>query len=223
MKSDFKKIINWFLDFIWPQFCLGCHTEGRLICGFCLDDILLKENTQITWPDKSDFYFSECHAACDYQNPLVQKLLKNFKYGYLENLADCLTDILERQARRLGLPQNTIITNIALHDKKRKQRGFDQTAVLAKILARRLNLQYAPLLKRLKYTQTQAKLNKQARQKNVKDAFIFNKKFDRNFAGQTVLLIDDVTTTGSTLDAAAKALKNAGFGRIICLVLAKNH
>lgn len=218
-KSDLKNFINFLLDFIWPQFCLGCKTEGRLICGLCLDDILLKENTQITWPDKSDYFFTACHAACDYQNPLVQKLLKNFKYGYLENLADSLVDILERQARRLGLPRDTIITNIALHAKKRKQRGFDQTAVLAKKLARRLNLEYTPLLKRVKYTQTQAKLHKKDRLLNVADAFAARK----NGQNQTILLIDDVTTTGSTLDAAAKALKNARFGSIICLVLAKNN
>ena len=133
-------------------------------------------------------------------------------------MADVLVTILEKQARRLALPRNTIITNVPLHKRKLKQRGFDQTDILAKKLAKKLDLTYTPLLKRIKHTKAQAQLDKQARSKNLDNAFVAIKQNQKN----TVLLIDDVTTTGATLDAAAQALKTAGIARVICLTIAKN-
>lgn len=221
MKSDLlSNFINWLLDFVWPQFCLSCKREGNLCCGYCLNNILLSKPEKIIWSDKKQTFFEACYICCDYHDELVQKLIKNYKYSYLQNIADVLTTILEKQARRLALPRNTIISNTPLHKRKLKQRGFDQTDILAKKLAKKLDLEYTPLLKRTKHTKAQAQLDKQARSKNLQNAFITK---TRHTPGKnTVLLIDDVTTTGSTLDAAAQALKTAGFKRIICLVIAKN-
>ncbi|MFA6307218.1 MAG: phosphoribosyltransferase family protein [Patescibacteria group bacterium] len=219
-----KKVFNLFLDFVWPQFCLGCQREGSLCCGFCLNDIILDDIKNISWPDNRQSYFKACYTCCDYQNKLVQKLIKNYKYNYLENLGNLLTDILEKQARRLSLDKNTIIINIPLHKNKKKQRGFDQTEILAKKLAKRLSLNYSPLLIRTKNNKAQAQLNKTARQKNVTDIFAINKKILSSVPDNiNILLIDDVTTTGSTLNQAAKVLTENNFTNIICLVLAKNN
>ncbi len=220
-KSEkFSNFINWLLDFVWPQFCLSCKREGNLCCGYCLNNILLSKPAKIIWPDKKQTSFEACYICCDYHDELVQKLIKNYKYNYLQNIANILVTILEKQSRRLALPRNTIITNTPLHKRKLKQRGFDQTDILAKKLARKLDLTYTPLLKRIKHTKAQAQLDKQARTKNLQNAFVPNKSPQNK--NNTVLLIDDVTTTGATLDAAAQALKTAGFVRIICLVIAKN-
>jgi competence protein ComFC len=216
-----KKILNNLLDYIWPQFCLGCNGEGSLCCGFCLNDILLEDLENINWSDKNNLYFNACYNCCNYQDKLVQKLIKNYKYNYIENLANLLTDILERQARRLNLDKNTIVVNAPLHKNKKRQRGFDQTEILAKKLAKRLDLDYSPLLVRTKNNPAQAKLDKTARQKNVENIFSINKKFIPN-KKSTILLIDDVVTTGATLNQAAKVLKENKFDKIICLVLAKN-
>ncbi|MBT6691140.1 ComF family protein [Candidatus Parcubacteria bacterium] len=218
-----KKILNNLFDFIWPQFCLGCNREGSLCCGYCLNDILLVEPKKITWPDSDDHYFDACFVCCEYQNKLVQKIVKQFKYSYLENLSTILVNILEKQARHLALGRNTIITNVPLHPRKQKQRGFDQTEILAKQLARQLNLSYSPLLKRTKATKTQAQLSKIDRQKNVSGVFKALHTASANSGrGTEILLIDDITTTGSTLNQAAKALKDADYQKITCLVLAKN-
>ena len=217
------KILQNLLDFVWPQFCLGCKTEGILCCGFCLNDVLLEEIAQIDWPDKKDFHFDACYICCDYKNKLVQKIIKNYKYGYLENMADLLVDILEKQSRRLNLPKDIIISNVPLHKRKQKIRGFDQTAILAKKLSERLELAYNPLLKRTKHTQAQAQLSKTERQKNMADAFEILEAAPSCARRLTsILMIDDVTTTGSTLDQAAKTLKQAGWENIYCLAIAKN-
>jgi len=219
-----KEFFNNLLDFVWPQFCLECNREGSLCCGFCLNDILLEDTKVITWPGKGKEYFGACYSCCDYQDKLVQKLIKNYKYSYLENLANILTDILEKQSRRLALDKNTTIVNVPLHKNKKKQRGFDQTELLAKKLAKRLSLDYSPLLIRTKNNPAQAKLDRVGRQKNVANIFEINKKAASRQAGRcdNILLIDDVTTTGSTLNQAAKALKENNCSNIICLVLAKN-
>ena len=213
------KFFGRLLDFIWPQFCLGCQQEGSLCCGQCRQKLRLLSPEPNPWPDESNFYFQACYVCLDYQGPLIEKLIKHFKYKYLENLADILVDILKQQASRLNLPANTIITNIPLHPKKRRQRGFDQTEVLAKKLATKLKLPYSPLLKRIKQTKTQAQLSKQDRQKNVTGVFTAQQSIQNN---KTILLIDDITTTGSTLNQASKVLKKADYPKIISLVLAKN-
>jgi len=96
---------------------------------------------------------------------------------------------------------------------------------LAKKLAKRLNRPYSPLLIRTKNNPPQAKLNKIARQKNVLDIFEINQKtvpLQMRHCSQ-ILLIDDVTSTGATLNQAAKVLTKNNYSNIICLVLAKNN
>ena len=176
------------------------------------------------WPEQNNFYFAACYVCLEYEEILIQKLIKYFKYNYLENLSTILVSILNRQLQKMALPNNTIITNIPLHIKKKRQRGFDQTEILAKQLATKSSLVYYPLLKRIRKTKTQAQLSKLQREKNVAGVFESNKKIVEKLSTQqlNVVLIDDIATTGSTLNQAAKILKQTGFNKIICLVLAKN-
>ena len=220
-----KKVWKNFLDFIWPQFCLGCKKEGSLFCDTCLHNLKLLEPNASPWGKDNIFYFSACYVCLDYQNLIVEKLIKNFKYRYLTNLSDILAQILTEQAKKINLPANTIITNIPLHPRRYRERGFDQTKLLAEKLANSLGLPYQPLLKRIKKTRAQAKLTKVERQQNVHSAFALNKNFVQLSPTETptILLIDDVATTGATLSEAARVLKDAGFTKIVCLVLAKNE
>lgn len=218
-----NKITNQILDFFWPQFCLGCHREGSLVCGHCLNDIILEYDNKVSWSDQADFYFSGCYICCHYQNELVQSILKKYKYSYLENMADILTDILEKQARRLSYDKETIVTNVPLHRKKKNIRGFDQTEILAKKLAKRLDLKYYPLLVRTKHTKAQAQLDKKSREQNMIKAFSLSKTADQILADcSKIILIDDVVTTGSTFNQAAKALNPNKNLSVTCLALAKN-
>lgn len=219
-KSDAKtfsfyigKVFSTLLDFILPQFCLGCRKEGSLCCPQCLASLELLPLDPLPWAD-NHFTFSACYICLDYKNKLVQRLIKAFKYQYLEHISDLLANFLYHQALKLNLPSNTLICNIPLHKSKRKQRGFDQTELLAKKLALKLNLEYSPLLSRIKKTKTQAQLSKEDRQKNMKDVFVLNKEINYH----PILLIDDIATTGSTLNEASKLFKT----KVICLVIAKN-
>lgn len=222
-RSDFKKLWNNLLDYIWPQFCLGCEQEGSLLCQNCLTNTPLLPADYQAWPEtKNDFVFSHCHVCLDYHQALTQNLIKNFKYQYLKILQKPLVEILEKKITQLNLNPNFIITNIPLHHKKRKKRGFDQTEVLAKNLSLKINAPYYPLLTRCKNTKPQAQLERTERLNNLNQAFIA-KEIDQNLVqNKTILLIDDVATTGTTLNEAAKALLILAPKEIIALVLAKN-
>ena len=221
------KFLNTILDFIWPNYCLACHKEGTLCCDDCLKSLKNLPLDNRAWENQADFYFDHCYVCLDYHQDLVKNLIKTFKYNYLQNINKILVDVLTKQSQQLNLQANTIITNIPLHSRKKRQRGFDQTYLLAKGLAQNLNLQYQPLLKRVKKTKTQAQLSKKQRQENVSQAFVINKVnkaagAQSAPADNTIILIDDIATTGATLNQAAKVLKDNGFSNIIALVLAKN-
>lgn len=215
------KILETILDFIWPRFCFGCQKEGSFCCPNCLANINLLELDYQAWPEEANFIFEKCYVCLDFKQTLTKKLIKAFKYQYLQSLAEILSDILWQQTQKITLPDNTIITNIPLHLKKKKQRGFDQTEILAKNLSAKSKLIYLPLLQRVKLNKTQAQLDKQARLANVIDIFQMNLKMPIE-TKNWVLLIDDIATTGATLNEAAKILKLAGYQHIIALVLAKN-
>ncbi|MDP2812276.1 MAG: phosphoribosyltransferase family protein [bacterium] len=214
-----KKFLNYLLDFVFPKFCLGCQQEGSFCCQKCLDELQILPPEPNPWPEQKNS-FEACYVCLNYQNKLIEKIIKNYKYKYLENLSDYLVEILAKQFNNLNLKDELIITNVPLNKAKKKQRGFDQTEILAKKLAIKLNYQYQPLLIRHKKTKTQAKLSKIAREENLKNAFSpINPSLKIN---SPVLLIDDIATTGATLNSATKIIKELGAEKVICLVLAKN-
>lgn len=218
-----KKLVNNLLDYIWPRFCLSCQREGELLCHSCLDSIPLQTISYQAWPE-NNFAFQHCYVCLDYSLPIVQSLIKNFKYKYFSQLDIYLVKILADFAQQLKLPADTIVTNPSLHPRRLRTRGFDQTLILATGLSKTLNLTYLELLHRHKATKAQAKLTKNERLQNLNQAFSQNPKLDWSQINKNrpILIIDDVATTGSTLNAASQCLQKAGFSQIICLVLAKN-
>lgn len=162
------------------------------------------------------------HAACDYAPPL-DRWITAMKYGGDPALAAPLGALLIPQGIALA-PQVDRIIAIPPSSRRLVERGFDHTAHLAAPLARALGLRLQPrlqpkLLARIRHTPEQAGLDQQARSRNLQGAFVAQP----NIAGQSVLLIDDVMTTGSTLREAACALRKQGARTIIALVVARAH
>lgn len=222
IKTRLKNQLEGILDYIFPQFCLSCHQEGSMICQNCLQELSLLPENKNPWPGEN-FIFQECYICLDYHHPTVKKLIKKYKYGFFDNLAEPLANFYIQRIKNLGLNEDYILCNIPLHPSKKRKRGFDQTEILAKIIAQKLNLNYINLLQRTKRTKTQAQLDKPNRQKNVSQAFAINQKIDlQTIKEQKIIIIDDIATTGATLNEAARVLKGAGFNQIIGLALAKN-
>jgi ComF family protein len=141
--------------------------------------------------------------------------ITRFKYQPAPELARELGLLLAGEALKLGITADAVVP-VPLHPSRLFERGFNQAALLARPVARVLGASFLPrALRRVRNTAKQADLDRAARLRNVDGAFC-----PRGRLGGTVLLVDDVRTTGATQDACAAALREAGCTRVICLVLA---
>jgi ComF family protein len=140
------------------------------------------------------------------------------KYRRDLGLGEVLARHLILIAEENTLPQDVIIP-IPLGKRRRNERGYNQAALLARPLALALNISYRPrALKRIRETKSQVGLSFAQRRENVSGAF---EAVPKLVSGRRVLLVDDVMTTGATLEAAAQALKNAGAADVQGLTLVK--
>ncbi len=165
--------------------------------------------------------FRFCRSAGLYDGSLRKAILL-FKYAGREEMARPLALCMEDTFRsRPELHQTDCVIPVPLHFLKRHARGFNQSELLARELTARvgLPLQLNALVRR-RWTRAQAGLGKEKRKGNVQDAF--QVKSTEGVNGKHVLLVDDVCTTGATLDACAQALKEAGAKRVNALTLARD-
>ncbi len=218
------------LDFFYPKKCVACKKLGSYLCPNCFS--YLSFNTKSVCPNELDGLFSSITY-----NKTTQKLIYSFKYKpYLSDLRKILSDLFyegliqnESFMRKIGNPSTSLraswlMVPIPLHQSKLKKRGYNQAEILAKDLAKKLNLPVQNLLMRAKNTKAQFGLNKQERIKNINDAFLLNSKYYPAAGGlnTNIFLVDDLATTGSTLTEAAKVLKKKGAKKVIGLTLARD-
>ncbi len=194
-------------------FCSSCRTpfqngfpldaEGR--CGLCRSGL-------------RGFDAAYCYGS--YEGAL-RELIHVYKYGRVRTLARPLGDLLWAALARDE--SWDMIAAVPLHWRRRWQRGFNQSELLARELARRTGVPLVSLLKRVRPTASQAGLSNHKRRRNVASAFACRRLVSRGdkLLGKRVLLIDDVLTTGSTAAACALALKKGGARRVGVLTLAR--
>lgn len=191
-------------------FCVSCRTpfqnafpldaEGR--CALCRTGLR---------------GFDAAYCFGSYEGTL-RELIHLYKYGRIQTLARPLADLL---AAALPLDERfDAVTPVPLHWRKQWQRGFNQSDLLARAVARRRGIPVVRALRRTRSTQTQAGLSNTERRKNVAAAFQCRRSGE-TLAGRRVLLIDDVMTTGSTAAACARVLKQAGAARVVLLTVAR--
>ena len=147
--------------------------------------------------------------------------IHQFKYARKSHLANSLGFLLSCFARNwLDKADGILIMPVPLHPKKLRERNFNQSLLLARSAAPLLGAELDFLsLRRIKYTQPQTGLKSVERRKNVRGAFEVVKR--TVVKGRRILLVDDVTTTGSTLNECARTLRRAGAGEVFCLTLAR--
>ncbi len=250
------KAKNVALDILFPPVCLNCQKpiddRNKLICRTCLS--LIKFNNTLFCPvcrarlpeNKKICHFNSQYllaAAGNYDDPVLQNLIHYFKYKSFKNIAPILGEIALKYLQILNLNLKPFaVTPIPLHPKKERQRGFNQSKLLAEFLAKKLDLEFLDGLKRIKNTEPQVKIkDPEKRTENIKGCFEINPHTKREWSlsandssysrygvgvknpirGKNILLIDDVFTSGATISEAVKILKANGSGKIIALVVAK--
>lgn len=162
-----------------------------------------------------------CAVAVMQSRGIVRDLIHRFKYGGEVWLGSLLVDFLAqglRDPRLRGHSFDTVVP-VPLHPLRKREREFNQAEVLGRELARKNELAFCEALERLRYTVTQTHFDRRRRMQNLRNAF----KVRRNATvqGKDVLLVDDVLTTGSTLDECARVLLAAGAQSVRALTVAR--
>ncbi|MFO0610972.1 MAG: phosphoribosyltransferase family protein [Polyangiaceae bacterium] len=148
----------------------------------------------------------------------VRAAITRLKYEGHAELAAPLAHLALHRLRELDEPRFDAVVPVPLHPARLATRGFNQCSLVAAVIARQLGARHLPrALRRTRATETQASLGRAQRLENVRGAFAARVRF----AGERVLLVDDVTTTGATIAAAADALRLAGAGEVVCFSIAE--
>jgi len=223
-------IFNFLSNLFFPAFCINCQKEGCCLCQDCLSLIDAPINLYCPFcvPPKIVFDARTCPScrnkgkklaglffASPYQNFIIKKAISQFKYP-----PELLKD-LARPLASLIIPLWLLINNndfdfseaflipIPLSRKKLKERGFNQAEEIAKQLSLSLKIPLlSNVLLKIKETPAQVELQGEDRQKNIKGVFVCRKS--EKISGKKIILVDDVFTTGATMEECARVLKTAG-------------
>lgn len=226
---------NRFLNFIFPEFCICCTASGYDICPKCLlrlketaekrdacnvCGINLKKQKCVCCKDEGKFY-SSVFSLFDFDKD-IQSIVHNFKYQGLHSVASKVAQEYSYLVPKEFIEEIDLIVPVPLHFHRRLKRGYNQAEVLARHLVTDNNsFQVIKALRRKRFTVTQTALSKSDREKNLKGAISINKKFESVIKGKTILLVDDVITTGATCNVCSEILIKAGAKDVKLLSLAR--
>jgi len=219
------------IELLFPQWCVGCGKEGDFICQACrqsLPRIMPPICPKCGKPQLSGILCPGCtswQAKIDgIRSPfrfdgVIRQAIHQLKYRNLRALAATLANLLQDYLVTHPM-SGEVLVPVPLHQKRLRERGYNQSSLLAKELGKLTHLPVVDdCLIRHRYALPQTKtLTVDERQSNVANAFTCR---DQRLRDKQVLLIDDVSTSGSTLDACAAALKAAGATSVWGLVLAR--
>ncbi|MDQ6919661.1 MAG: ComF family protein [Candidatus Dormibacteraeota bacterium] len=222
-------MLETLLDLLLPPRCGGCGRLGSLYCESCRRRTRhLEEPICGRCGAEVEHARSSCgcqaripcltrlRSAAAYEGPL-EKAIHRFKYEGRRPLARPLALLLAERLAMDGIA-GEVITWVPLHKQRHRRRGYNQAELLARELARLCGLPTLAGLVRLRDTPAQVGLDRLRRQANMAGAFGWEGK---KLARRSLLLIDDVATTGATLEACAGALKAAGAGAVIGFTVAR--
>lgn len=162
-------------------------------------------------------YFDKAVAIYQY-NEIISNTVSTLKYNDQTFLAKKFAQVLIRNFKD-EIDNCDIICAVPLHEKRLKFRHFNQANLIAKHLSKK---KFIPdLIWRTKNTISQVKLKREERERNLKKAFIVNKKYRDFVNDKSIVLVDDVVTTGATINNCAKTLKKFGAKKVVVITLAK--
>lgn len=235
-----KNIGKKILDILFPQFCLSCNKEGLLICQDCLSAIEILEFQFCPFCEKPNRVFDKfvcpkhqgknldgLFFPTQYKNALVKKLIAKFKYEpFIKNLKEPLAFLIISHfllSENEGFFKNSnesFFIPVPLSKRKQKWRGFNQSEEIARILS---DFFKVPLLSKnlvkIKNTSPQIELSKEKRRENIRNVFLL--KNPEQIRNKTIFLIDDIFTTGATMEECAFVLKQANAKQVLGIAIAR--
>lgn len=234
----FHRLKHLLLDILFPKSCLSCGFEGSFLCISCKAALpsmppacmgcgILTPGDSSHPPGhtcrhcKKKTLISAFFSPLPYQHPLVRRLIYEFKYRRIQSLSPILADLITSylQYYHIPLAEDSIIIPIPLHPRKQRVRGFNQAGLLAQDMC--LSLSHSMEMNnliRVVSRPPQATLDAKHRRMNTGDIFVL--LTPQHVRGKHIILIDDVKTTGATLEQAALTLKKAGAKQIWAITVA---
>ena len=231
-------VLETLWDLFFPRHCVGCGSALATgwICSVCRDSVppiepprcetcsrpfpgIAQDFVCENCRDRS-FYF-QCAVAVLPSRGYVRELVHRLKYGHELWLAEPLGELLALAWDDERLAGRTFdgIVPVPLHPLRQRERGFNQAEILAREVARSGNVPLLEVLRRPHYTETQTHFNRRQRMENLRDAFTL--RHNAGVQEKNLLLVDDVLTTGSTLNECARVLKLAGAKSVCALTVAR--
>ena len=228
-------------DLILPPCCLLCAArvdEHACLCSRCwrVANFITKPRCEVTgvpfaheWPEGTQSRLSRifppvydhARAVLRYDAQTGRPLVLRMKYADRPEIAQRVALWMARSSADL-LPQTDMIAPVPLHWQRLWSRRFNQASELARHLAVLSGRYFCPqLLLRVRATPSQIGLGRAARRRNVRGAFEVAPAWRKKIKGKSVLLVDDVMTSGATMESCAKALRRAGAGQINVITLAR--
>lgn len=218
-----------FVDFIFPPTCLVCHHRlapaHRFVCDACWNAFkpLRRQLLPIAMTNllqDEEKHFSHSFALFEYSAD-IQHLIHMMKYKSMPGLAARFgAEIGAALARCDQLRDVDAIVPVPLHPLRLRERGYNQAALMAREIGRALQRPVLDrALQRRRYTRQQAKFDKSDRARNVRDAFELRRQ--ECVRDKNIILVDDVLTTGSTMNACARVLTEAGVRTLMAVTIVR--
>ncbi|MDP4115310.1 MAG: ComF family protein [Bacteroidota bacterium] len=221
--------LNKLFNFLLPKICPGCNSvvniPKKYICDNCIRKITVAGNERIKREYKRDFesdnFIASFTALFVFEKGKeLQEIIHALKYGKKFLIGKELGELIaDRKAAEISNWSIDIVVPIPLHRIKTHERGYNQSLFISEGLSRVIDIDINnKILERVKYTDSQTKMKRDDRKRNMRNAF--KVKMPEEVRGKNILLVDDLITTGATANECAKKLKKAGANNVYLAAVA---
>lgn len=232
------KIFKIIKDILSPKKCYSCNKEWHFLCKKCFEKLdnyndfcyVCKKKSkkfEVHKLCKKEIYYDNLIVLTHYKNNLIKKLIINFKFYWKKDIAEDFAILMANKLLKtnLGILNNkdVLIISSPMSFFRKLKKWYNQSELLAKEISNILWIEYnSKIIKKIKKTKQQASLSRENRLKNIKNAFKINKKYIDNIDKKTIILIDDVVSTWSTINEISKLLKKYRASKVIWLCIASD-
>lgn len=238
MNSSLRAIfapINRIIDFLSPRFCLICESlisneneveNLNFLCQSCFysldsapkSDLIIDRMFENF--DADDVAITNAYSLFKLHEKNFAKVIYDFKYYNLWKIGYEFGLLLGEKIKRESETLYDAVIAVPIHLAKKRERGYNQSDYIAKGISSKLKIDdYSKYIKRKRYTTSQTKLSSEERKKNIEGAYKINSKSSKIFQNKTILIVDDVFTTGSTINHLGNELLNNGAKQVDCATL----
>lgn len=224
-------------DIFSPKKCYSCQKEWHFLCLWCAKKLYNFEeicyvcknpskNFEIHKDCRTGLYFQKVILFTHYKNPVIKKLITHGKFyrkkDIFEDFWKYLSKLLIKHEKDVK-KDKTILIPTPISFFRKLKRWYNQAEILTHEISIRTGLDMnSDVIFKSKHTRQQSKIWKKDRKKNLQNSFIINKKYKDKLANFHIILVDDVISTGNTLNEISKVLYTNGCKKITCLVIASD-